>query len=73
MLGAWVMCSQRTDNVTNGGDSGAPFFIPYNAARPTQTPAVVGTLFAVSGGNNSWLSPISQIDRALGAGAYFWY
>jgi hypothetical protein len=69
----WVMCTQRTDNVILDGDSGAPFFIPYNASRPTTTPSIVGIAIASNGGNRTWLSPIGQIDMALGGGSYFYW
>jgi hypothetical protein len=68
----WVLCTQRTDNITNIGDSGAPYFILYNPSYPNTTPAVVGIHVAGTGSSRSWLSPINQIDKALGPGTYYW-
>lgn len=57
---AGVLCNQSANYNSDGGDSGAPVWVPYSASNPNGTPAIGGVHHSRSG-STRYFSPINQI------------
>lgn len=62
-----VLCTQQANYASDFGDSGAPIFMPFDAAHPNSTPRIVGIHF----GGGGYYSPINNIWAAQ-AYQFFW-
>lgn len=67
----WVLCQNRANYSSLGGDSGAPIFIPKVVGN-SQTPSIVGIHSSSAANGYRWFTPIQQIDLAFGNSYFYW-
>jgi hypothetical protein len=58
--------------VVNGGDSGAPVFVPYDATHPQLDAVMVGIHSSTDQYGYRYLSGIPSIDATF-SGAFYYY